>query len=548
MSMSSDNYYSDDSSGFSTGEHIQRRANRERYMYHGSAGPGSRDVGTQMKTHYILDPQQYFARVRDVGTQTRENANHVIYNPRILSNSYSEAKQLKKQDKEYSFVYDRDKEELYRVRIRLKPRDGGREYDSGSIRSFNSVEDSKFSHSIDELFDDSGYTRTVGTQMSTKYIVQESRPKAIVRDVGIQTKLANKYAPSQNEMDQMRRSRLPLSKNVVCSLPKTWRNGSEMSASDTGYMSDFNRACKVSSAPARSERLYETLRQSRSAHYDRSDSYRGFDRKNKGSFRGSNKRDAYLVNSKGSKLFRNVTMEKEKLEEQALIPHSDSNRRRRGSVSERSVSTQYSVSNGRSRSKRNSKNREESFELSNFEYLGEHSSVRLKSEISSTSTQTVTDLGGPKVFRNPARIVDSEQLSTDCQPLTVGTSVTHHVSDSESGIEILCDPPMLAQEKGNMYTRDFTPTPVEMVQSSHHPYRPKESPRREVSTTATTVSTDERSPSRPDADIKDDRSHSVEIGSEPDVMLAEFVEKPVKKPRVRKVKVFLNACGRFNHL
>lgn len=538
MSMSSDDYYSDDSSGFSVGEHNQRRADRERYMYHGSAGPGSRDVGTQMKTHYILDPQQYFARVRDVGTQTRENANHVIYNPRILSNSYSEAKQLKKQDKEYSFVYDRDKEELYRVRIRLKPCDGGREYDSGSIRSFNSVEDSKFSHSIDELFDDSGYTRTVGTQMSTKYIVQESRPKAIVRDVGIQTKLANKYAPSQNEMDQMRRSRLPLSKNVVCSLPKTWRNGSEMSASDTGYMSDFNRACKVSSAPARSERLYETLRQSRSAHYDRSDSYRGFDRKNKGSFRGSNKRDAYLVNSKGSKLFRNVTMEKEKLEEQALIPHSDSNRRRRGSVSERSVSTQYSVSNGRSRSKRNSKNREESFELSNFEYLGEHSSVRLKSEISSTSTQTVTDLRGPKVFRNPARIVDSEQLSTDCQPLTVGTSVTHHVSDSESGIEILCDPPMLAQEKGNMYTRDFTPTPVEMVQSSRHPYRPKESPRREVSTTATTVSTDERSPSRPDADIKDDRSHSMEIGSEPDVMLAEFVEKPVKKPRVRKVKVF----------
>lgn len=538
MSMSSDDYYSDDSSGFSVGEHIQRRADRERYMYHGSAGPGSRDVGTQMKTHYILDPQQYFARVRDVGTQTRENANHVIYNPRILSNSYSEAKQLKKQDKEYSFVYDRDKEELYRVRIRLKPRDGGREYDSGSIRSSNSVEDSKFSHSIDELFDDSGYTRTVGTQMSTKYIVQESRPKAIVRDVGIQTKLANKYAPSQNEMDQMRRSRLPLSKNVVCSLPKTWRNGSEMSASDTGYMSDFNRACKVSSAPARSERLYETLRQSRSAHYDRSDSYRGFDRKNKGSFRGSNKRDAYLVNSKGSKLFRNVTMEKEKLEEQALIPHSDSNGRRRGSVSERSVSTQYSVSNGRSRSKRNSKNREESFELSNFEYLGEHSSVRLKSEISSTSTQTVTDLRGPKVFRNPARIVDSEQLSTDCQRLTVGTSVTHHVSDSESGIEILCDPPMLAQEKGNMYTRDITPTPVEMVQSSRHPYRPKESPRREVSTTATTVSTDERSPSRPDADIKDDRSHSVEIGSEPDMMLAEFVEKPVKKPRVRKVKVF----------
>lgn len=538
MSMSGDDYHSDDSSGFSVGEHIQRRADRERYMYHGSAGPGSRDVGTQMKTHYILDPQQYFARVRDVGTQTRENANHVIYNPRILSNSYSEAKQLKKQDKEYSFVYDRDKEELYRVRIRLKPRDGGREYDSGSIRSSNSVEDSKFSHSIDELFDDSGYTRTVGTQMSTKYIVQESRPKAIVRDVGIQTKLANKYAPNQNEMDQMRRSRLPLSKNVVCSLPKTWRNGSEMSASDTGYMSDFNRACKVSSAPARSERLYETLRQSRSAHYDRSDSYRGFDRKNKGSFRGSNKRDAYLVNSKGSKLFRNVTMEKEKLEEQALIPHSDSNRRRRGSVSERSVSTQYSVSNGRSRSKRNSKNREESFELSNFEYLGEHSSVRLKSEISSTSTQTVTDLRGPKVFRNPARIVDSEQLSTDCQPLTVGTSVTHHVSDSESGIEILCDPPMLAQEKGNMYTRDFTPTPVEMVQSSRHPYRPKESPRREVSTTATTVSTDERSPSRPDADIKDDRSHSVEIGSEPDVMLAEFVEKPIKKPRVRKVKVF----------
>lgn len=374
--------------------------------------------------------------------------------------------------------------------------------------------------------------------MSTKYIVQESRPKAIVRDVGIQTKLANKYAPSQYEMDQMRRSRLPLSKNVVCSLPKTWRNGSEMSASDTGYMSYFNRACKVSSAPARSERLYETLRQSRSAHYDRSDSYRGFDRKNKGSFRGSNKRDAYLVNSKGSKLFRNVTMEKVKLEEQALIPHSDSNRRRRGSVSERSVSTQYSVSNGRSRSKRNSKNREESFELSNFEYLGEHSSVRLKSEISSTSTQTVTYLRGPKVFRNPARIVDSEQLSTDCQPLTVGTSVTHHVSDSESGIEILCDPPMFAQEKGNMYTRDFTPTPVEMVQSSRHPYRPKESPRREVSTTATTVSTDERSPSRPDADIKDDRSHSVEIGSEPDVMLAEFVEKPIKKPRVRKVKVF----------
>lgn len=201
MSMSGDDYYSDDSSGFSVGEHIQRRADRERYMYHGSAGPGSRDVGTRMKTHYILDPQQYFARVRDVGTQTRENANHVIYNPRILSNSYSEAKQLKKQDKEYSFVYDRDKEELYRVRIRLKPRDGGREYDSGSIRSFNSVEDSKFSHSIDELFDDSGYTRTVGTQMSTKYIVQESRPKAIVRDVGIQTKLANKYAPSQNEMD-----------------------------------------------------------------------------------------------------------------------------------------------------------------------------------------------------------------------------------------------------------------------------------------------------------------------------------------------------------
>lgn len=538
MSMSGDDYYSDDSSGFSEGEHIQRRADRERYMYHGSAGPGSRDVGTQMKTHYILDPQQYFARVRDVGTQTRENANHVIYNPRILSNSYSEAKQLKKQDKEYSFVYDRDKEELYRVRIRLKPRDGGREYDSCSMRSSDSVEDSKFSHSIDELFDDSGYTRTVGTQMSTKYIVQESRPKAIVRDVGIQTKLANKYAPSKNEMDQMRRSRLPLSKNVVCSLPKTWRNGSEMSASDTGYMSDFNRAYKVSSAPARSERLYETLRQSRSAHYDRSDSYRGFDRKNKGSFRGSNKRDAYLVNSKGSKLFRNVTMEKEKLEEQALIPHSDSNRRRRGSVSERSVSTQYSVSNGRSRSKRNSKNREESFELSNFEYLGEHSSVRLKSEISSTSTQTVTDLRGPKVFRNPARIVDSEQLSTDCQRLTVGTSVTHHVSDSESGIEILWDPPMLAQEKGNMYTRDFTPTPVEMVQSSRHPYRPKESPRREVSTTATTVSTDERSPSRPDADIKDDRSHSVEIGSEPDVMLAEFVEKPVKKPRVRIVKVF----------
>lgn len=142
------------------------------------------------------------------------------------------------------------------------------------------------------------------------------------------------------------------------------------------------------------------------------------------------------------------------------------------------------------------------------------------------------------MFRNPARIVDSEQLSTDCQPLTVGTSVMHHVSDSESGIEILCDPPMLAQEKDNMYTRDFTPTPVEMVQSSHHPYQPKESPRRGVSTTATTVSTDERSPSRPDADIKDDRSHSVEIGSEPDMMLAEFVEKPVKKPRVRKVKVF----------
>lgn len=535
--MSSDDYYSDDSSGFSMGEHIQRRADRERYMYHGSTGPGSRDVGTQMKTHYILDPQQYFARVRDVGTQTRENANHVIYNPRILSNSYSEAKQLKKQDKEYSFVYDRDKEELYRVRIRLKPRDGGREYDSCSIRSSNSVEDSKFSHSIDELFDDSGYTRTVGTQMSTKYIVQESRPKAIVRDVGIQTKLANKYAPSQNEMDQMRRSRLPLSKNVVCSLPTTWRNGSEMSASDTGYMSDFNRACKVSSAPARSERLYETLRESRSAYYDRSNSYRGFDRKNKGSFRGNNKRDAYLVNSKGSKLFRNVAMEKEKLEEQAFIPHSDSNRRRRGSVSERSVSTQYSASNGKSRSKRQSKNREESFELSNFEYLGEHSSVRLKSEISSTSTQTVTDLRGPKVFRNPARSIDSEQLSTDCQPLTVGTSVKRHVSDSESGIEILCTPPMLAQEKDNMYTRDFAPTPVEMVQSSHHPYQPKESPRREVSTTATTVSIDERSPSRPDADIKDDRSHSLEIGSEPDMMLAEFVEKPVKKPRVRKVKV-----------
>lgn len=251
--MSSDDYYSDDSSGFSVGEHIQHRAERERYVYHGSAGPGSRDVGTQMKTHYILDPQRYFARVRDVGTQTRENANHVIYNPRILSNSFSEAKQLKKQEREYSFVYDRDKEELYRIRIRLKPRDGGKEYDSCSMRSSDSVEDSKFSHSVDELFDDLGYTRTVGTQMSTKYLVQEPRPKAIVRDVGIQTKLANKYAPSQKEMDQMRRNRLPLSKNVVCSLQTTWRNGSEMSASDTGYMSDFNRACKVSSAPDRSE-------------------------------------------------------------------------------------------------------------------------------------------------------------------------------------------------------------------------------------------------------------------------------------------------------
>lgn len=537
--MSSDDYYSDDSSGFSVGEHIQHRAERERYVYHGSAGPGSRDVGTQMKTHYILDPQRYFARVRDVGTQTRENANHVIYNPRILSNSFSEAKQLKKQEREYSFVYDRDKEELYRIRIRLKPRDGGKGYDSCSMRSSDSVEDSKFSHSVDELFDDLGYTRTVGTQMSTKYLVQEPRPKAIVRDVGIQTKLANKYAPSQKEMDQMRRNRLPLSKNVVCSLPTTWRNGSEMSASDTGYMSDFNRACKVSSAPDRSEKLHEKLRQSRSAHYDRSDTYRGIDRKNKGSFRGDNKREACLVNSKGSKLFRNVTTEKEKLEEQALISHSGSNRRHGGSVSERSVSTQYSTSNGRSRSKRNLKNREESFELSNFEYLGEHSSVRLKSEISSTSTQTVTELKGPKVFRNPARNIDSEQLPTDCQPLTVETSVKHHVSDSESGIEILCTPPiMLARENENVYTRDFTPTPVEMVQSSHHPYQPKKSPRREVTTTASTASTDELSPSKSDADIKDGRSYSVEIGSEPDVMLAEFVEKPVKKPRVRKVKVF----------
>lgn len=115
----------------------------------------------------------------------RENVNYVIYNFRILLNLYFEVKQLKKQDKEYLFVYDCDKEELYRVRIRLKFCDGGREYDFCFIRLFNFVEDLKFFYSIDELFDDLGYMCIVGMQMSIKYIVQEFRLKVIVRDVGI---------------------------------------------------------------------------------------------------------------------------------------------------------------------------------------------------------------------------------------------------------------------------------------------------------------------------------------------------------------------------
>lgn len=84
---------------------------------------------------------------------------------------------------------------------------------------------------------------------------------------------------------------------------------------DMGYMFDFNCVCKVLFVFVCLERFYEIFRESRFVYYDRSNFYRGFDRKNKGLFRGSNKCDVYLVNSKGLKLFRNVIMEKEKFEE-----------------------------------------------------------------------------------------------------------------------------------------------------------------------------------------------------------------------------------------
>lgn len=547
--MSSDDYYSDESSGFSVGVENYTQDNRHQI---GSDVPRSRDVGTQMKTHYVLEPQRFFSRVRDVGTQTIENANHVTCNPRILSNSYSEAVQLKKQEKEFSFVYDLHKDELYRIRIYSSSEDDSDESDSSTTYTVSSESEfanySDFSYSINEFDDELGNTRTVGVQMSTKYLIQESRPKVVLRDVAIQTKLANVYGPSQSEMiEQLWRNKIPLSKNVTCSLPTfRGRQRSDVSASDTGYLSDFHhRSGQISNTP--DLKLDSTHRQTQSARCVP----KSFDR-NTGTLasREGMQRNPYMfsrsVSNQSNSKFASESEQSagsDNTQDRKWKSKRGSSKGCRRPSSERSsVSTTSSTSYTRGRSERKTEKTEENFELTTFEYLGENSSVRLKSEISSISTQTETEQRkGPKVFRNPSRRLESEQHSADFRSLMVHTgSSMHQPSDSESGIEFSYSPPQLTQEKGNLYTRDHSPTPIEPVVSSRYPYRPKE--KSTYVDKVKDLQTNEKSQDESSQNSHwntDDRPCSVEIGPEPNVLPAEFIEKPVIKPRVRKAKVFM---------
>ncbi|XP_062616095.1 uncharacterized protein LOC134277804 isoform X1 [Saccostrea cucullata] len=526
MSTEEERYFSGESYGDSVGERIQRRAYREQY---GSAGPGSRDVGVQMKTHYILEPNRYFSKVRDVGTQTRENVNKVIYNPRILSSSYTEKVRQKRSEKDFSFVYNHQKHELFRIRKRKTSDLDNKSETSTSDRystasSYESTEtygddSERFSFDIEEYYDESRETRTVAVQMSTKYLVQESRPKAIVRDVAIQTKLPPLYAPSGSEMiERLWNSRLPLSKNVTCSLPPYLGQENEISGS-TSYRS-LKRMEKVVPEFNRIQKVNERLRQKDNAKYydtasDGNVLYWFNNREGKTSSKDWNKqRDS------GDKELKRKKLQNEREKSKGSYGG------RCKSYSSRSMSSRSS--DCRNQKEENNRNREETFELASFEYLGgEQSSFRVKSEMSSIGIQTEREDKSSKLFRKPKTKPESEWTS-DLQPATNDTRKLCS-RNSETSLEILYPSPCLTKEKEYVYARKRNPAPLEIIKSSNFPYKPED----EVIYTESKSQT-ENSPRN--TRTREDSVHCLEIGSEPDVIPAEFVEKPVIKPRVRKPK------------
>lgn len=506
----------EESSEASVGEMIQRRAAME---HDGSRGRGSRDVGVQMRTHYVLDPYRHFSKVRDVGTQTRENANKVIYNPRILSNSYLEAVQQKRQDRDFSFVYDLREHDLYRIRksrpdVDIPPEVS--DSDSLSSRSPNDLSETGSSVNVEGFYKAFRGTRNVGVQMDTKYLVQESRPKSVVRDVGIQTKLPSLYAPSESEMiEKLWQNRLPLSKNVTCSLTSSWRHGSELSESEMSYMLG-NETRKYGSVPERSLKVNEKLR-----------------RNDISKERGVLDRTNYLIVHKNKN--ENTQYRKDLIKQRSFRGKESKSKTRvkerpkSGTLSE--VSTFSKSSDGQSQIEDKHRRREDRFQLTTFEYLGtEQLPARLKSENISIAMQTESECKSLKVFRKPLPRPKSE-WTRDCRPLSKGKRKTS-LSTSDTSVEVMYTTSRLTKEKDNVHTREHTPTPVEIVHGSHHPYRPKE----DAKYSEDRSQTEKQSSTKTYFDIEDGFKSS-EIGPEPDVIPAELTEKPAFKPRPPKAKV-----------
>ena len=222
-------------------EYSSVRGSARQYQGHyGASGPGSRDVGVQMQTTYIIPRESYKSRRRDVATQTRLQRSLSLRNPRVLSDYQTERFRLLNSSEQ--FFFDKEKRDLYRVTTKKRVVESEsdtystitEESDASTItESFRSedVTRSKYIHTTgsygseieeelprsDLYCSDQGPspdTRNVGVQMSTRYIVQrEGLAPVKVRDIMVQTK---PLAPHHFSTDSSR----PYSKMIE----RIWKN------------------------------------------------------------------------------------------------------------------------------------------------------------------------------------------------------------------------------------------------------------------------------------------------------------------------------------
>ncbi|KAK3098598.1 hypothetical protein FSP39_021106 [Pinctada imbricata] len=195
---------------------VRRRVSGRYLREEGASGPGSRDVGVQMQTCYIIPKEKILSRVRDVGTQTRRSRHLLPQNPRILSDYSME--RLRLLNSRENYVFDKEKGQLYRVISTSKRTiidsesdsfttvSEASEYDTltenadldtitetevsddDTIKSYD-IDPTHKSHYVSDSGPKPG-TRSVAVQMSTKLVVRrEGLPPVKVRDISIQTKI-----------------------------------------------------------------------------------------------------------------------------------------------------------------------------------------------------------------------------------------------------------------------------------------------------------------------------------------------------------------------